>query len=101
MACRMLMTPTLPDAAEAAEAGDCAQAAPVLNMHAAVRAAVRFNIFRDRKAVNVFGDRKAVNNLEFTFLSLLWPATENRGEPVPSQLGLKLIPHPADFASLS
>src|SRR5207302_400789 len=70
MAWRMLMTPTLPDAAEPAAAGDCAQAAPLLNMHAAARADERFNIFRDRKAIN---------NLEFTFLSLLWSATEKPG----------------------
>jgi hypothetical protein len=52
-------------------------------MHAAARATVRVDTFRDRKAVNVFCDReavnvfcdrKAVNNLEFTFFSLLWSA---------------------------
>src|SRR5256885_13526651 len=66
MACRMLMTPTLPDADEPAAAGACAQAAPVLKMHAAARAAVRVNILRDPQMVN---------NLEFTFFSLLWSAT--------------------------
>src|SRR5437899_12490399 len=102
MAWRMLMTPTLPAADELAGAGDCAQEAAVLKTHAAARATVRVNIFRDRKAVNVFCDRKAVNvfcdrkavnvfcdrkavnvfcdrkavnNLEFTFFSLLWSAT--------------------------
>src|SRR5437879_13734155 len=70
MACRMLMTPTLPDADEPAAAGACAQAAPVLKMHAAARAAVRVNILRAPQTVN---------NLEFTFFSLWWPATERPG----------------------
>jgi hypothetical protein len=57
-------------------------------MNAAARAVVgvntfrdrkAVNIFRDRKAVNIFRDRKAVNNLEFTFFSLLWSATEKPG----------------------
>jgi hypothetical protein len=42
----------------------------VLNTHAAARAVVRVNTFRDRKTVN---------NLEFTFFSLLWSATERPG----------------------
>jgi hypothetical protein len=88
----MLMTPTLLDAADPAAAGACAPAAAVLKMHAAARATVRVNTFRDR-------DRVGVNNLEFTFFSLLWSATENRGEPAPSQLGLKLIPLPAGITS--
>jgi hypothetical protein len=75
----MLMTPTLLDAADPAAAGACAQAAAALKMHAAARATVPVNTFRDRKAVNVFRDRKAVNNLEFTFFSLLWSATEKPG----------------------
>ena len=75
-------------------------------MHAAARAAVRVNRFRDRKAVNVFCnrkavdvfcDRRAVNNLEFTFFSLLWSATVRPDEPAPSRLGLKLIPLPGGF----
>src|SRR5438094_6638980 len=70
MACRMLMTPTLPDADEPAAAGACAQAAPVLKMHAAARAAVRVNILRAPQTVN---------NLEFTFFSLWWSATERPG----------------------
>src|SRR5207247_6957516 len=68
--CSSDLTPTLPAAAEPGAAGDCAPAAPVLTMLAAARAAVRVNIFRDRRAVN---------NLEFTFLSLLWRATEEPG----------------------
>jgi hypothetical protein len=79
MAWRMLMTPTLLDAADPAAAGAWAHAAAALKMHAAARAAVRVNTFRDRKAVNVFRDRKAVNNLEFTLFSLLWSATEKPG----------------------
>jgi hypothetical protein len=57
MAWRMLMTPTLPAAAEPAAAGACAQAAALLKMHAAAKATVRST------------------NLEFTLFSLLWSAT--------------------------
>jgi hypothetical protein len=73
------MMPTGPDADEPAAAGACAQAAALLKMHAAARATVPVHIFRDRRAVNIFRDRRAVNNLEFTFFSLLWSATERPG----------------------
>src|SRR5258708_16513476 len=56
MAWRMLMTPTVTEAAEPAAAGDCVLAAPGIRRHPAARTAVR------------------TTNLEFTFLSLLWPA---------------------------
>jgi hypothetical protein len=55
------MTPTLPAAAEPGEAGACAEAAAVLRKQAAARIAVR------------------ITNLEFTFFSLLWFATERPG----------------------
>src|SRR5260370_7618412 len=97
MAWRMLMTPTLPVAAEPAAAGDCAQAAAALKMHAAASATVRVDTFRDRKAVNVFCDRKAVNNLEFTFFSLFWSATVGPQRTPPNSACLNIHPLPTRF----
>jgi hypothetical protein len=97
MAWRMLMTPTLLDADEPAAAGVCAQTTPVLNTHAAARAAVRVNTFRDRKTVNIFRDREAVNNLEFTFFSLLWSATERPGRTRAKWAWLKSDSAPSGF----
>jgi len=72
---------------EAAAAGACAQTAPVLNTHAAARAAVRVNIFRDRKN----GQQSRIH-----FFLLVWSATERTGtNPCQVGLGLKLIPLPA------
>jgi hypothetical protein len=88
MAWRMLMTPTLLDADEPAAAGACAQMALVLNTHAAARAAVRVNTFRDREAVN---------NLEFTFFSLLWSATERPGRTRAKRAWLKSDSAPSGF----
>jgi hypothetical protein len=78
----------------------------VLNTHAAARAAVRVNTFRDRKtvnmfrdreAVNIFRDREAVNNLEFTFFSLLWSATERPGRTRAKWAWLKSDSAPSGF----
>src|SRR4029077_14552538 len=56
-----------------------------LKMHAAAKATVRVNIFRDRIAVN---------NLEITLFSLLWSATERPGRTGAKSAWLKIFPLP-------
>src|SRR5579863_7205575 len=78
MACRALITPTLPVETEPAVGALCAWTAGVPTRHAAARAAMQ-NILRcDREAVSSKCDREAVNLLEFTLFSLLWL---NRKQP--------------------
>src|SRR5260370_42328451 len=92
MAWRMLMTPPLLDAAEPAAAGACAEAAVALITQAAARAAVRINIFRDRKTVN---------NLEFTFF-LLVVVRHGKTGTNPRQVSLaKIDSAPRGFTSVS
>src|SRR6266481_2599346 len=91
MAWRMLMTPTLLDAADPAAAGACAHAPAALKMHAAARAAVRVNTFCDP-------DRVGVNHLEFTFFSLLWSATEKPGRTRAKSAWLKTDSAPNKFS---